>query len=205
MDGGQQGQSLGERLRGVTPRSVPVVMSAVAAVVLLGGCSAADAALGRVQPNAPGSEALAPGVESAAAPGAPSLDITALGVEPSPTPKNAAPPGTAPSNTAAGKSAAPAKPASKPTPTLAPVPGVTTVDPPLPAAGAVARPGTNCNINYNPCVPNDRVDADCGNVPGQDGPSWVMQPVRITGTDVYHLDGLDKDGVACERPKSGGG
>lgn len=175
-------------------------------MVMLAGCSATDAALERVQPNAPGSAAIASDAANAAAPGAP-LDITMLGAEPVPTPNSTAPGSTASKGTApaAGKPAAAGAPAAKSAPALAPVPGVTTVDPPLPAAEAVAKPGTNCNINYSPCVPNDRVDADCANVPGQDGPSWVMQPVRITGTDVYHLDGLDKDGVACERPKRNGG
>jgi hypothetical protein len=68
----------------------------------------------------------------------------------------------------------------------------------LPSAPAEPLASPGCNANYSPCVPA-AVDVDCANVPDQDGPQFVAGPVRVTGIDVYHLDGVDHDGLACER------
>jgi hypothetical protein len=76
----------------------------------------------------------------------------------------------------------------------------TTTRPPAttrpPVTTAPGPPG-NCNPNYTPCVPNDPVDVDCAGGSGN-GPSYVRGPVRITGTDVYGLDGYPKNGIGCE-------
>ncbi len=53
-----------------------------------------------------------------------------------------------------------------------------------------------CDPNYDPCVPIDS-DVDCLGGRGN-GPSYVAGPVRVTGNDVYGLDGRDDDGVGCE-------
>ncbi len=59
------------------------------------------------------------------------------------------------------------------------------------------RASGGCNPNYDPCVPNDPKDVDCEGGSGN-GPSYVSGPVRVTGEDVYGLDGSDNDGVGCE-------
>jgi outer membrane biosynthesis protein TonB len=91
-----------------------------------------------------------------------------------------------PSSPGAVRLAAPVtpKPAPKPAPQAAPKPA------PKPAAAS------GCNVNYDPCVPDDPTDVDCKGGSGN-GPSYVKGPVRVTGTDVYGLD-ADHDGVGCE-------
>lgn len=56
-------------------------------------------------------------------------------------------------------------------------------------APATAAPSGNCNPNYTPCVPNSAADLDCADIGFK---------VKIVGTDVYRLDGKDKDGYGCE-------
>lgn len=60
---------------------------------------------------------------------------------------------------------------------------------------AAVATGSNCNVNYSGCVPNDS-DVDCAGGSGN-GPSYVTGPIRVTGTDVYGLD-RDGNGVGCE-------
>ena len=72
-------------------------------------------------------------------------------------------------------------------------PPVSASDPP-PVAVEPAPPG-RCDPNYTPCVPIDS-DVDCAGGKG-DGPSYVVGPVRVIGSDPYKLD-RDRDGVACE-------
>jgi hypothetical protein len=38
---------------------------------------------------------------------------------------------------------------------------------------------------------------DCEGGSGN-GPAYVSGPVRITGEDIYGLDGSDNDGIGCE-------
>jgi micrococcal nuclease len=54
----------------------------------------------------------------------------------------------------------------------------------VPAGSAAA----GCNPNYTPCVPHAAGDLDCPD---------VGHPVRVVGSDPYHLDG-DGDGYGCE-------
>jgi beta-lactam-binding protein with PASTA domain len=53
----------------------------------------------------------------------------------------------------------------------------------------------NCTPGYSPCLPH-AFDYDCrGN--GGNGPKYVDEPVRVTGSDPYDLD-RNGDGVGCE-------
>ena len=53
----------------------------------------------------------------------------------------------------------------------------------------------NCTPGYSPCLP-PASDYDCrGN--GGNGPKYVDEPVRVTGSDPYDLD-RDGDGVGCD-------
>lgn len=63
-----------------------------------------------------------------------------------------------------------------------------------PAAPPPAAP--SCDPNYSsPCVPIDS-DVDCAGGSGN-GPSYVVGPVYIVGSDPYDLD-RDGDGIACD-------
>jgi hypothetical protein len=50
-----------------------------------------------------------------------------------------------------------------------------------------------CNPNYSGCVPNAD-DVDCAG--DGDGPAYIHESVKVTGQDVYALDG-DNDGYGC--------
>jgi resuscitation-promoting factor RpfB len=63
------------------------------------------------------------------------------------------------------------------------------------ATPAVNRPPDACDPNYSGCVPIAS-DVDCAGG-GGNGPEYVKGPVRVIGTDIYHLD-RDGDGIACE-------
>jgi endonuclease YncB( thermonuclease family) len=52
-----------------------------------------------------------------------------------------------------------------------------------------------CTAGYRPCIPSGP-DVDCRGGSGN-GPRYVDGPVRVTGSDPYHLDS-DGDGVGCE-------
>ena len=65
----------------------------------------------------------------------------------------------------------------------------------------VVRVGTKvtqqCHPNYSgACVPIAS-DVDCAGGSGN-GPAYVEGPVRIIGTDIYDLDGNNKNGIGCE-------
>jgi hypothetical protein len=60
---------------------------------------------------------------------------------------------------------------------------------------ATERAAPRCDRNYDPCVPIAS-DVDCAHGPGN-GPAYVDGPVRVVGSDVYHLD-PDRDGVGCD-------
>jgi len=60
---------------------------------------------------------------------------------------------------------------------------------PAPAPATTTAPSGNCNPNYTPCVPNSATDLDCPDIGFK---------VKVIGTDVYRLDGKDKDGYGCE-------
>ncbi|SES27158.1 hypothetical protein SAMN04487818_109227 [Actinokineospora terrae] len=60
----------------------------------------------------------------------------------------------------------------------------------------VAKPASNCNPNYSPCVPNAS-DVDCAGGSGN-GPAYVTGPIRVIGSDPYGLDN-DGDGIGCEK------
>ncbi|GAA3008229.1 hypothetical protein GCM10010483_61560 [Actinokineospora diospyrosa] len=77
-------------------------------------------------------------------------------------------------------------------------PAVTTTKPPAAPkpTTTVAKPASNCNPNYSPCVPNAS-DVDCAGGSGN-GPAYVKGPIRIIGSDPYKLD-ADGDGIACEK------
>lgn len=67
-----------------------------------------------------------------------------------------------------------------------------------PVASATPIPlpqGSDCDSNYDPCVPIDS-DVDCAGGSGN-GPSYVAGPVRVVGDDIYELD-REGDGIACE-------
>jgi hypothetical protein len=53
----------------------------------------------------------------------------------------------------------------------------------------------NCTPGYSPCLP-PASDYDCRGGSGN-GPKYTG-PVRVTGSDPYHLD-KDRDGKGCER------
>ncbi len=62
------------------------------------------------------------------------------------------------------------------------------------AVGAKAT--AKCDPNYSgACVPIAS-DVDCAGGSG-DGPAYVTGPVKVIGTDIYHLD-RDGDGIGCE-------
>lgn len=69
-----------------------------------------------------------------------------------------------------------------------------TTAPPSPPVTEPPAPASDCNPNYDPCVPNAS-DVDCAGGSGN-GPAYTG-PVRVIGTDVYDLD-ADNDGFACE-------
>ena len=54
---------------------------------------------------------------------------------------------------------------------------------------------SNCTPGYSPCLP-PASDYDC-RTNGGNGPRYVDEPVRVTGSDPYDLDRND-DGVGCE-------
>lgn len=54
---------------------------------------------------------------------------------------------------------------------------------------------STCDPNYSDCVPIAS-DVDCEGGSG-DGPAYVSGPIRVTGADIYGLDG-NGDGVGCE-------
>jgi hypothetical protein len=56
-------------------------------------------------------------------------------------------------------------------------------------------PSSNCDPNYDGCVPVDS-DVDCAGGSGN-GPSYVAGPVHVIGSDIYDLD-RDNDGIGCE-------
>jgi hypothetical protein len=62
-------------------------------------------------------------------------------------------------------------------------------------ASAVNGSPQDCDPNYSGCVPIAS-DVDCAGG-GGNGPEYVEGPIRVIGTDIYHLDG-DGDGKACE-------
>ena len=72
---------------------------------------------------------------------------------------------------------------------------------PTAPAEQTSTPLPGCDVNYSPCVPRAS-DVDCDRL-GQDGPRFVAGPIRITGVDVYQLDGAERDGVACQGSGSG--
>jgi hypothetical protein len=61
---------------------------------------------------------------------------------------------------------------------------------------SIPASGPGCNVNYDPCVPDDPIDADCATGSGN-GPTYVVGPVRVIGVDVYGLDG-DDNGIGCD-------
>jgi hypothetical protein len=100
----------------------------------------------------------------------------------------------------------PTDPPTEPPPTEPPVtpPPATEPPPTAPPETAAVAPatveavpsGSDCNPNYDPCVPNAS-DVDCAGGRGN-GPVYVDGPVRVIGVDVYELDGNDDDGIGCE-------
>jgi hypothetical protein len=98
----------------------------------------------------------------------------------------------APASPSAVRLAAPVTPKPAPAPKPAPQPAPKPAPKPAPQAAAAS----GCNVNYDPCVPDDPTDVDCKGGSGN-GPSYVKGPVRVTGTDVYGLD-ADHDGLGCE-------
>jgi len=65
---------------------------------------------------------------------------------------------------------------------------------PVTAARGQARP---CVPGYSICL-NPRVsDYDCAGGFFADGPRYVRGPIRVTGSDPFHLD-LDGNGIGCE-------
>lgn len=75
------------------------------------------------------------------------------------------------------------KAAQTTTPPSTPVPTPT----PTPTPEPTPQP-SNCNPNYEPCVPNSSTDLDCPDIGFK---------VHVIGTDVYKLD-RDHDGYGCE-------
>ena len=68
--------------------------------------------------------------------------------------------------------------------------------PRIPAARPQPKPAPGgCNSNYSGCVPIAS-DVDCEDG-GGNGPAYLSESVRVTGSDVYGLD-ADEDGTACE-------
>jgi hypothetical protein len=63
------------------------------------------------------------------------------------------------------------------------------------AVGTKAASSGKCDPNYSGCVPIAS-DVDCAGGSGN-GPAYVSGPIRVIGSDIYHLDS-DGDGVACE-------
>lgn len=61
---------------------------------------------------------------------------------------------------------------------------------------AEPEPQSGCDPNYSGCVPIAS-DVDCEGGSGN-GPAYVSGPVRVTGSDIYGLDGNDNDGIGCE-------
>ena len=66
------------------------------------------------------------------------------------------------------------------------------------AVGTRAKPGRDCDPNYDGCVPVAR-DVDCRDGEGEDGdgPVWVGRSVRVLRQDIYALDG-DRNGYGCD-------
>lgn len=58
-------------------------------------------------------------------------------------------------------------------------------------ATPTGNPSTNCNTNYEGCIPNSTQDLDCPDIK-----KLGLAPVKVIGTDVYKLD-RDGDGIAC--------
>jgi resuscitation-promoting factor RpfB len=85
-------------------------------------------------------------------------------------------------------------PEATPTPRPTPVPPTPTATPVRVFATPVPP---QCHPSYEwECVPFAS-DVDClGNK--NNGPVWIVGPVRVVGPDVYRLDGNDNDGIGCE-------
>lgn len=99
-------------------------------------------------------------------------------------------------------------PTIKSTPTATPMPSTTPTPVPTPTATPkrvavttptpvvhTPTPQSNCDPNYSGCVPIAS-DVDCAGG-GGNGPAYVQGPVKVIGTDIYHLD-ADHDGIGCE-------
>ncbi len=70
------------------------------------------------------------------------------------------------------------------------------------ASGAVLVPqaeahnkGKHCTKGYKPCL-HPASDYDCADGDGN-GPKYVYQSVKVTGSDPYALDS-DNDGIGCD-------
>lgn len=64
------------------------------------------------------------------------------------------------------------------------------------APAAASTSTSNCDPNYSgACVPIAS-DVDCAGGSGN-GPAYVAGPVRVVGTDIYHLDS-NGNGIGCE-------
>lgn len=55
--------------------------------------------------------------------------------------------------------------------------------------------GKHCKKGYKPCL-HPASDYDCADG-GGDGPKYVYQSVKVTGSDPYGLDS-DNDGIGCD-------
>lgn len=58
-------------------------------------------------------------------------------------------------------------------------------------ATSTGNPSTNCNPNYEGCIPNSTHDFDCPDIK-----KLRLAPVKVIRTDVYKLD-RDGDGIGC--------
>jgi hypothetical protein len=67
---------------------------------------------------------------------------------------------------------------------------------PTDPAPVAPLPPSDCNPNYDGCVPNDPIDVDCAGGQG-DGPSYLVGTVNVIGSDVYGLD-RDDNRIACD-------
>ncbi len=64
----------------------------------------------------------------------------------------------------------------------------------FPAASAHNK-GKHCKKGYKPCL-HPASDYDCYGG-GGNGPKYVYQSVKVTGSDPYELDS-DNDGIGCD-------
>ncbi len=109
-------------------------------------------------------------------------------------PPTTEPPTTEPPTTKSPSTTEP--PTTEPPTTKSP----STTEPPTtePPTTETTEPPTSsggCDPNYSGCVPIDS-DVDCASGSGN-GPSYVVGPVNVIGTDIYGLDD-DGDGIGCE-------